>query len=124
MALLSTTFIDVHLDPVILTTIYIGRHPDTSDIYYDDPNVSRDHCKISIRADGSAGIFESGSLNGTYLNNVRIPVNINGYKILPGDVITLRNPKFRHHDIHIVSTTILRGREPKLARKGAFRTDA
>ena len=124
MALLSTTFIDVHLDPKILTTIYIGRHPDTSDIYYYDPNVSRDHGKIGVRADGSAGIFESGSLNGTYLNNVRIPVFNDGYKILPGDVITLRNPNKAHHDIHIESTMISRGREPKLARKGAFLADA
>ena len=124
MALLSTTFLHVHLDPVFLNTIYIGRDPGTSDIYYDDPNVSRDHCKISIRADGSAGIFESGSLNGTYLNNVRIPAFSDGCKILPGDVITLRNPNKAHHDIHIESTTISRGREPKLARKGAFRTDA
>ena len=117
MALLSTTFLDVHLDPVVLNTIFIGRCPDHSDIYYDDANVSRLHCKIGIRADGSAGIMDVGSLNGTYLNRVRIPKGI-WFLIVAGDVITLRNPNKAHHDIHIESTTISRGRAPKLARTG------
>lgn len=48
-----------------------GRHPD-SDIFLDDVTVSRRH--VEIVRDGGYGfaVRDAGSLNGTYLNRVRI----------------------------------------------------
>lgn len=47
-----------------------GRHPD-SDIFLDDVTVSRRH--VEFRRDGTGfGVYDVGSLNGTYLNRERI----------------------------------------------------
>ncbi len=47
-----------------------GRHPD-SDIFLDDVTVSRRH--VEFRRDGTGfGVFDVGSLNGTYVNRERI----------------------------------------------------
>jgi hypothetical protein len=47
-----------------------GRHPD-SDIFLDDVTVSRRH--VEFRRDGNGfGVFDVGSLNGTYVNRERI----------------------------------------------------
>jgi len=48
----------------------IGRHPE-SDIFLDDVTVSRRHAEIRRRDDGIE-LADVGSLNGTYLNGVRI----------------------------------------------------
>lgn len=48
----------------------IGRHPD-SEIVLDDITVSRRHAAI-IRRDGEYEVLDSGSLNGTYVNQQRI----------------------------------------------------
>ena len=47
-----------------------GRHPE-SDIFLDDITVSRRHVEIRS-VDGGLIIADAGSLNGTYLNGVRI----------------------------------------------------
>ena len=47
----------------------IGRHPD-SELTLDDITVSRRHAEISRRDDGYE-ILDSGSLNGTYVNQQR-----------------------------------------------------
>jgi pSer/pThr/pTyr-binding forkhead associated (FHA) protein len=47
-----------------------GRHPD-SDIFLDDVTVSRRH--VEFRRDaGGFGVYDVGSLNGTYVNRERI----------------------------------------------------
>ena len=48
----------------------LGRHPD-SEISLDDITVSRRHADIR-RADGTYEVADSGSLNGTYVNQERI----------------------------------------------------
>ena len=48
----------------------LGRHPD-SEISLDDITVSRRHADIT-RAEGGYEIADSGSLNGTYVNQERI----------------------------------------------------
>ena len=48
----------------------IGRHPE-SDIFLDDITVSRDHALLLKRDDGYY-IQDQGSLNGTYVNRVRV----------------------------------------------------
>ena len=51
-------------------TTRIGRHPD-SELALDDITVSRRHAEIMRRDDGYE-ILDSGSLNGTYVNQQRI----------------------------------------------------
>jgi len=48
----------------------IGRHPD-SDIFLDDITVSRRHAELQ-RAEAGFVVRDVGSLNGTYLNRVRV----------------------------------------------------
>ena len=47
-----------------------GRHPE-SDIFLDDITVSRRHAEIR-REDGDYSIIDMGSLNGTYVNKMRV----------------------------------------------------
>lgn len=51
-------------------TTRIGRHPD-SEIVLDDITVSRRHAEI-VRRDDDYEVLDSGSLNGTYVNQERI----------------------------------------------------
>ena len=51
-----------------LTTV--GRHPE-SDIFLDDVTVSRHHCRFVMEA-GTLTVEDSGSTNGTYVNDVRV----------------------------------------------------
>ena len=55
------------LSPGVTT---VGRHPDSS-IFLDDITVSRHHCRFSWDGEGLA-IEDSGSTNGTYVNDVRV----------------------------------------------------
>jgi hypothetical protein len=48
----------------------IGRHPE-SDVFLDDITVSRRHVNIERVADGFV-LHDVGSLNGTYVNRVRV----------------------------------------------------
>jgi len=52
----------------------IGRHPD-SEIMLDDITVSRRHAEI-IRREPGHEILDSGSLNGTYVNQTRIEATV------------------------------------------------
>ncbi|HMS49534.1 MAG: FHA domain-containing protein [Candidatus Microthrix subdominans] len=51
-------------------TTMIGRHED-SDIFLDDVTVSRQHAQL-LRSPDGIEVQDSGSLNGTYLNDRRI----------------------------------------------------
>jgi hypothetical protein len=48
----------------------IGRHPE-SEVFLDDITVSRRHVSIERTADGYV-LHDAGSLNGTYVNRVRV----------------------------------------------------
>ncbi len=48
----------------------VGRHPE-SDIFLDDVTVSRHHCRFVID-DGNLSVEDSGSTNGTYVNDARV----------------------------------------------------
>ncbi|HVR78853.1 MAG TPA: FHA domain-containing protein [Acidimicrobiia bacterium] len=48
----------------------VGRHPE-SDIFLNDVTVSRQHCRFAITDDGLT-IEDSGSTNGTYVNDARV----------------------------------------------------
>lgn len=48
----------------------VGRHPE-SDIFLNDVTVSRHHCRFVAKGD-SLAVEDSGSTNGTYLNDERV----------------------------------------------------
>jgi pSer/pThr/pTyr-binding forkhead associated (FHA) protein len=48
----------------------VGRHPE-SDIFLNDVTVSRHHCRFSL-SDSGLTVEDSGSTNGTYLNEARV----------------------------------------------------
>jgi PAS domain-containing protein len=51
--------------------LVVGRDP-LAGIWIDDPGVSRRHARIIRREDGGHAIADLGSLNGTYVNGVRV----------------------------------------------------
>lgn len=55
------------LNPGVTT---VGRHPD-SDIFLDDVTVSRHHCRFVVEG-GELTVEDSGSTNGTYVNDSRV----------------------------------------------------
>lgn len=52
-------------------TINAGRKTST-DIFLDDVTVSREHARFFRTESGRVGVKDLGSLNGTYVNNVRV----------------------------------------------------
>jgi pSer/pThr/pTyr-binding forkhead associated (FHA) protein len=56
--------------PLLGQTTRLGRHPD-SEISLDDITVSRRHAEIRHHND-QYELFDAGSLNGTYLNQIRV----------------------------------------------------
>lgn len=48
----------------------VGRHPE-SDIFLNDVTVSRQHCRFVVTDEGLT-VEDSGSTNGTYVNDVRV----------------------------------------------------
>lgn len=48
----------------------VGRHPE-SDIFLNDVTVSRQHCRF-VLGDGRLMVEDSGSTNGTYVNDARV----------------------------------------------------
>jgi len=52
-------------------TINAGRKTST-DIFLDDVTVSREHARFFRTESGRIGVKDLGSLNGTYVNNVRV----------------------------------------------------
>ena len=61
----------------------IGRHP-SSDIFLDDITVSRNHALL-IHRDDAYFIQDQGSLNGTYVNHVRVETQ----KLSDGDQVQI-----------------------------------
>jgi pSer/pThr/pTyr-binding forkhead associated (FHA) protein len=48
----------------------VGRHPE-SDIFLNDVTISRQHCRFLL-GDGKLVVEDSGSTNGTYVNDARV----------------------------------------------------
>lgn len=64
--------------------ITVGRNPE-SDIYLDNPGVSRDHLRIVLTPHGTYAVEDLGSANGTFINDVIVRKQ----NILDNDVIRL-----------------------------------
>jgi pSer/pThr/pTyr-binding forkhead associated (FHA) protein len=52
-------------------TITVGRDPG-SDIFLDNPGVSREHCRITLHPSGSYVIMDQNSANGVYVNDQQV----------------------------------------------------
>lgn len=68
----------------------IGRHPD-SDIFLDDITVSRNHALLIHKPDGFY-VQDHGSLNGTYVNRVRVETR----KLSDGDQVQIGKYKLTY----------------------------
>ncbi len=68
----------------------IGRSPD-SDVFLDDITVSRNHALLVRKADGYY-IQDQGSLNGTYVNRVRVETQ----KLYDGDQLQIGKYKLTY----------------------------
>ncbi|QYJ14669.1 hypothetical protein Rxycam_00471 [Rubrobacter xylanophilus DSM 9941] len=69
--------------------VTVGRHPE-SDIFLDDVTVSRKHAEI-LRSEGGYRIRDVGSLNGTYVNRVRV----DAVDLRNGDEIQIGKYRFK-----------------------------
>jgi len=69
--------------------VTVGRHPE-SDIFLDDVTVSRKHAEIR-RSEGGYRIRDVGSLNGTYVNRVRV----DAVDLRNGDEIQIGKYRFK-----------------------------
>lgn len=86
----SAAVVDVDKDSFI-----IGKRPEQSDgVITDNRLISRVHCKIIKKTDGTYAVTDLGSMNGTYVNNERVSGE-NGTAIKDGDVLRLANSDFR-----------------------------
>ena len=56
---------------LVAEVVTVGRSP-SSDIFLDDVTVSREHAAIEHGNGGAYRIRDAGSLNGTYVNRVRV----------------------------------------------------
>ncbi len=78
--------------PLVLETVTLGRDK-MSDVVLDDPEVSRQHVRLTRRADGYE-IQDLGSTNGTFLNGERLTGPARalspGHMIGLGSTISLR----------------------------------
>ena len=73
-------------------TLSVGRE-EGSDIYLPCPTVSRRHCKIH-RDEGGVRVADTNSLNGTLLNDARLPSFLPVY-LRPCDVIQVTDSEIR-----------------------------
>ncbi len=63
--------------------VTVGRHPE-SDIFLNDVTVSRHHCRFSVSSE-SLTVEDSGSTNGTYVNDARV----DRANLSPGDELLI-----------------------------------
>lgn len=61
----------------------VGRHPE-NDIFLNDVTVSRHHCRFVV-GDNQLNVEDSGSTNGTYVNESRVDAS----PLAPGDEVLI-----------------------------------
>lgn len=81
---------EIHLDD----TFTLGRTESGDGSLGGDPELSRQHARISRTGDGALEITDLGSTNGTHVNGVRI---LNPYRLSPGDTIRVGQTTLNVH---------------------------
>lgn len=75
--------------------VIIGRSPSKVDFLISgNTKVGRTHCNVYIRKDGSLMVHDFGSVNGTFVNNVRVSNEVD-VKLVSGDILVLADEEFR-----------------------------
>ncbi|MET9610286.1 FHA domain-containing protein [Streptomyces sp. NPDC006512] len=73
-------------------SVRIGRSAD-ADVPLDDPDVSRLHCTVTVRADGRVAVADLGSTNGTTLDGT--PVGARPVALTPGALLRIGESTLR-----------------------------
>ncbi len=77
--------------PLSLPTVTLGRDPGRDIALTADTTISRTHAHLSQEG-GQHVLYDDGSSNGTFVNNVRITVQT----LAPGDIVQFGASKFRY----------------------------
>lgn len=85
---------DRTFDLTDLTTLSIGRHPQSTVVLADDPMVSRKHALVQHEASGDYYLSDLGSRNGTTRNGVPVTSPV---PLEDGDSFTIGNHRFVFH---------------------------
>lgn len=64
--------------------ITVGRNPE-SDVFLDNPGISRDHCKLELRANDLYEVLDLNSANGILVNDVAV----NRRQLMNNDVVRI-----------------------------------
>jgi pSer/pThr/pTyr-binding forkhead associated (FHA) protein len=79
------------LDMASVTLLTIGRSPENAVSLSADSAVSRMHAHI-VAEGGAHVVYDDGSSNGTFVNNVRIGTQA----LAPGDIVQFGSSRFRY----------------------------
>jgi adenylate cyclase len=95
------TYIDVVIDGedrtfdlTDLPSLSIGRHPQSTVVLSDDPNVSRKHALVQREASGEYYLSDLGSRNGTTRNGLPVTAPV---ALRDGDSFTIGSHRFVFH---------------------------
>lgn len=95
------TYIDVVIDGedrtfdlTDLPSLSIGRHPQSTVVLADDPNVSRKHALVQREASGDYYLSDLGSRNGTTRNGLPVTAPV---PLRDGDSFTIGSHRFVFH---------------------------
>ncbi|MBW2461731.1 MAG: FHA domain-containing protein [Deltaproteobacteria bacterium] len=91
------------------TTLLVGR-ASSNDVSIDDNSLSKLHARIKLAADGTMTISDSGSMNGTMLNEE--PVSSTPVALAAGDVLQLGSRIFMVYEIARFRRLVGRLRHP------------
>jgi pSer/pThr/pTyr-binding forkhead associated (FHA) protein len=72
-------------------SVTVGRSPDNGIPMPNDVTVSRHHAHIA-EENGQHVLYDDGSSNGTFVNNVRVSIQA----LVPGDIIQFGASKYRY----------------------------
>jgi two-component system cell cycle response regulator len=72
--------------------VLLGRRADRVQVWIDDPSVSREHCRIDFQGT-TAVVTDLGSLNHTFINDVRV---MQSAELMHGDMLRVGNVRLRY----------------------------
>lgn len=72
--------------------ILLGRRADRVQVWIDDSSVSREHCRIDFQGT-TAVVTDLGSLNHTFINDVRV---MQSAELMHGDMLRVGNVRLRY----------------------------